>query len=161
VVRTTGADRTAATSLLLDTVSAFYGNRVEIRNWFLHQVMPGAERLRDALRPDVAPLVEDAAAVALAAARLEQMRRLTAEYGADFILTIPPLLSSQGLSVLERGAAQAGTRLWIPLGPGTLPPSSFSDGSHLNAAGASAFTPALARALRAELPAGTVGRLER
>jgi hypothetical protein len=157
VTRETGADRTGVTNLLLDGLSDFYGNRVEIRNWILQSVMPRSKQLRDALQPGAVPIREDDAAVTLAAERLERMAALAAEYGAEFILTIPPQLSSQGIGVLERAAAQTGSTLWIPVGPGALPSSSFSDGSHLNAAGAAEFTPALAHKLRSALPTTLVG----
>jgi hypothetical protein len=159
VARETGADRTTITNMLLDGVSEFYGNRVEIRNWILHKILPSAEQLRDALRPAAPALAEDEAAETLAAERLERMGALAAEHGSEFILTIPPQLSDQGIGALERAAARTGANLWIPVRPGALPASSFSDGSHLNPAGAAQFTPALVHKLRGGLPTRVVGNL--
>jgi hypothetical protein len=148
VARETGADRTATTSLLLDTVSDFYGSRAEIRNWVLHSVMPNSGQLGDFMRPHTPPIIEDEALVALAASRLAQMHALAGQYGAKFVLVVPPQLSLEGVRTLERAAVQTNTTFSVPLGPGVLPAANFRDGFHLNPMGAAAFTLALARELR-------------
>jgi len=144
LIHDTHADRTTATNLLLDTLSDFYGSRAEIRNWLLNKAMPRSAQLADFLRPHALPVKEDDSAVELAAARLAQIRTLTQHYGARFVLVVPPQLSTEGIGTLQQAAAQADATFLVPLGPGVLPSSEFSDGQHLTAHGAAVFTPALA-----------------
>ena len=51
-------------------------------------------------------------------------------------------------AALEQAGQRAGVEVLEPVAAGAIPPSGFSDGFHLNEAGAARYTAALAPALR-------------
>lgn len=151
VATTVGADRTTTSGLLLDTFSDFYGSRAEIRNFVLHAMLPKSEHLSFFLRPPASRLAEDDGTEALAAERLRAIKELAEQHGAHFVLAVPPLMTNEAIAPVLRAATHEQTAVLVPLAPGALPASSYSDGFHLNGSGAAVFTNVLARDLRAHL----------
>jgi hypothetical protein len=142
-----GADRNRFSSLVLAHFSFFYGARAEIRNWVLGQMLPDLPRLSRSFRHDQKAPDHDALQ-ALAVRRLIQLQDLCWQHGANLVFVIPPANEDFGASAVDREAMAQGINVLMPIAPGVLPKTDYSDGFHLNAEGAGKFTPALAAALK-------------
>jgi hypothetical protein len=143
----TGADRNRMSSLALANLSFFYGARAEIRTWVLGQILPDLSSLTHSFNS--APRLPAGSALReLATQRLIQLRELCRNHGAELVFVIPPSNEDMGTATVLQAAADLGVQTLIPIAPGVLPLSDYSDRFHLNAKGAGKFTPALAAGLR-------------
>lgn len=145
------ADRNATSSLLLANLSSFYGTRTEIRSWILGHILPGLPQLFHsgaAPRPTVLP--------ELASQRIAQLREVCEQHGTQLVLVLPPARLSSGVDVVTQAATANRVNLLLPIAPGVLPSSDYSDNFHLNSSGAGKFTPALAAGLRQVLSQANV-----
>jgi hypothetical protein len=138
--------------MALANISFFYGARAEIRNWVLGQIVPDLPTLtrtfRFAPKPAAGAITRD-----LGMQRLERLNQMCQEHGAELVFVIPPSNEDIGTSALAQAASTIDIRVLVPIAPGLLPPSDYSDRFHLSPNGASKFTPALAAGLRQVLPA--------
>jgi hypothetical protein len=140
---------TEAASLYISSFSSFYSSRSEIRAWLLGQLVPGMQQLR----PHLARFTPQATGADeirhVAPPRLEKLRLLAETHGADFVLLAPAVRGSgeQIAALVEAGRA-ARVRVLVPVVPNDIPASGFSDGFHLNAAGAERYTAALVTVLK-------------
>jgi hypothetical protein len=143
----TGADRNRTSSLALANLSFFYGARAEIRNWILDRLLPDLPSLTHNFQSTPKGLNEDALRE-VATQRLERLRQLCQDHGAELVFVIPPSNEDMGAAAVSQVAAVHGFQVVIPIAPGVLPVSDYSDRFHLNPEGARKFTPALANELR-------------
>jgi hypothetical protein len=143
----TGADRNRTSSLALANLSFFYGARAEIRNWVLGRILPDLPALTHGLQSVPRGLTGDILRD-VATQRLERLRQLCQDHGAELVFVIPPSNEDMGAAAVSEAAALHGVQVVIPIAPGVLPLSDYSDRFHLNPNGASKFTPALASELR-------------
>jgi hypothetical protein len=138
------ADRNDMTSLALANVSSFYGTRSEVRTWLLGKIMPGVISLfRQTTASPKYEISRD-----LSIQRMLELSRLCSQYGAQFVIVLPPSRQGIGFDVVLEGAKLSGVKILMPVAPGVLPATDFSDGFHLNAGGAAKFTPYLAAELK-------------
>jgi|SRR5215471_14619247 len=143
----TGADRNQTSSLVLANLSFFYGTRAEIRTWVLGRILPDLPILTRNFHN--APKKPTADALRkLTTQRLERLRQLCQQYQSELVFVVPPSTEDVGADIVTRAAASIGVDVLIPIAPGILPLSDYSDRFHLNANGASKFTPPLAAGLR-------------
>jgi hypothetical protein len=143
-------DWTTTSTYLLASFSAWIGNGDGIRNWIRVRTLPGMTGLA-AYFPERAQSSPPAAALEkIIAPRLAQFSAICAAHGCKAVLLIPPMVADpdQLLSAVARAASTAHMTFVLPMSPGELGPQFFSDGYHLNAAGAARFTPRLVEALR-------------
>jgi hypothetical protein len=154
VARVTHLDATTTSEYFFANLSAWLGVRAGVRNAVLQDWLPGAALLAQTLasagangpppRADAARLVE----------RLAALRQLAADAGAEFRFVVPPLLPEEQVWTRARaGIATTDVVVLMPLAAPPLTAADFSDGFHLNAAGAQLFTARLAPQLRASLAA--------
>jgi len=144
-----GLDNMTASSYLLANQSYWLATKSNIRNGVLERALPGASmlagRLAAAPRGSGEPLLVPVEEVV---SRLLELRMLADAFGTRFIWLVPPTLDAGDPSVdIMSEAARAGVDVVIPLAPGSLPESAFSDGFHLNRLGAHLFTDASAERL--------------
>lgn len=142
-----GADRNRMSSMALANVSFFYGARAEIRNWVLGEILPDLPSLTHSFYSPPKPVVGTAFRE-LAIERLQRLERMCQSHGAKLVFVIPPSTEDIGASAVAQAASTIGVPVLIPIPPGLLPPSDYSDRFHLSPEGASKFTPALAAGLR-------------
>jgi hypothetical protein len=142
--RDIAADRNTISSLALANFSFFYGTRAEIRTWIVGQLLPAAPHL---FQPR-ATTPRAAVVGAVAGQRMLQLRDLCTQHGADLVVVLPPARQATGVDVILQAAAENAVKLLLPIAPGELPSSDYSDNFHLNSRGAGKFTPALAVGLR-------------
>jgi hypothetical protein len=144
-----GSDNTTTSSYIFARASDFYGFRSEIRKWFLVRLLADFPDLTAKLRPSVTPLPPDAQLESRIQPRLAQLATLCAEYGAEFMIVLPPDNDDRDGSAAVRQAAKvSGIPVLAPFGPRELPPSLYSDSIHLNPQGAAVFTRVLGNTLR-------------
>jgi hypothetical protein len=145
----THADRNRISVLALDNLSFFFGSRAEIRTWILGKILPDLSRLTGLFHTHYKadPPTNDAV-LELATKRLEQLRYLCERHGTGFVLVVPPTFQDSGANAVLKAGASQGIPVLIPLFPGVLPWSDYSDEIHLNPNGAVKFTPALAASLK-------------
>jgi len=147
-----GADRNRMSSIALANLSFFYGARAEIRSWVLGQILPDLPSLsRNFHSPPRIPDSEGLREVAQQ--RLNRLRQLCQDHKAELVFVIPPSNEDAGTAAVSQAAATLGVPTLVPIAPGMLPLSDYSDRFHLNAQGASKFTRALAAALKQALSA--------
>jgi len=149
VARDAGYSPTQGASLWAAHWSGFFGTRAEIRKWLLGKFMPAFPELQPHLvrnRPIVLTREE---ILSRAPARLQALQRLAEEHGARFILLAPATLGegSETEALLESGRI-ASVDVLAPLARNEAPANEFSDGFHLNSAGARRYTAALVPLLR-------------
>jgi hypothetical protein len=150
LARDTGADRNRLSSIALSNASFFYGTRAEIRTWILGRILPRLSSLTQFFHAKP-PLPSPSAIREVAASRLAQMNRLCRKHEVRLIVVVPPTPENRGTSEVLQAAADTGVVAVLPVSPGILAESDYSDGFHLNSRGAGVFTPALARDLRQNL----------
>lgn len=142
-----GADRNRMSSIALANLSFFYGARAEIRNWVLGQILPDLPSLsRNFHSPPRTPHPEELRE--LARQRLGRLRQLCQDHKAELVFVIPPSNEDAGTAAVSQAATDLGVPILVPIAPGALPLSDYSDRFHLNAHGASKFTLAFAAALK-------------
>lgn len=142
------ADRNRISVLALDRLSYFFGTRAETRSWILGKLIPDLPFLTHHFHVN-SNMPENRQLAEISAQRLQQTRQLCEEYGATFVFAIPPAIDDSGEDIVVKAAQMQGIPVLIPIRPGGLPLSDYSDLIHLNAQGAAEFTPALAADLRA------------
>ena len=157
--RETGADRNRISSLALANLSFFWGTRAEVRNWILGRILPDLPLLTRSFQSSPKMPTDDALR-GLAPQRLERLRQLCLEHGAELVFVIPPANEDMGATVVAQVAAAHGIQVLIPIAAGVLPRSDYSDHFHLNPQGASEFTPVLATQLRQILLASNGNRTQ-
>lgn len=139
------AGRNEMSSLVLDKWSAFYGTRAQIRTYIVDRILPGFPGL---LRRDAVASVIRESSGDLAGQRLIQLTQLCAKNGADLVFVLPPATQGLGTQEVLSAARANDINMLIPIMPGVLPASDFSDNFHLNGRGSAQFTPLLASSLR-------------
>jgi hypothetical protein len=142
------ADRNRISVLALDNMSYFFGTRAETRSWLLGKLIPDLPSLTHHFHVN-SSVPENNRIAEISEERLRQTRRLCEQYGAIFVLAIPPAIDDSGESIVARTAQMLSIPILMPVRPGALPRSDYADLIHLNAQGAAEFTSALAPALRA------------
>jgi hypothetical protein len=155
--RDAGADRNRTSSMALANVSFFYGARAEIRNWVLGEILPDLPSLTRSFHSAPKPLT-GAAPLELAIQRLENLDRLCRDHGSKLVFVIPPSNEDMGTLALAQAASANGVPVLVPIAPGLLPLSDYSDRFHLSSNGAGKFTPALAAGLKRLLLIGDLNR---
>ena len=141
--KNTGADRNETSTLAMANLSFFYGSRAEIRTWILGKLLPGVGNL---FRPPVGSQKSDVSEQ-LAAERLVRLRDLCSSHGSDLVIVLPPARLGIGVTEVLQAASASGVKVLLPIAPGVLPASDYSDNFHLNGDGANRFTPVLATKL--------------
>lgn len=154
VARDAKLSATSAFSLLLGRWSAFYGTRSETRKFILSKTIPGVMGLVSYLSPgpDPNPLDHERT-VRVAAQRLKRIDELVRDNGGRFVFIVPASLDPNEGIYLEEAGRSAGISVLVPMHTETLSPNDFTDGFHLNPAGASRFTKALALNLQEAIAA--------
>jgi len=144
---------TQASSFVLASASRFWGARAEIRNFILGRAMPDLPALMNMSSAIYPGGIENARVEEIATARFERCRDLAAAYGAHVVALLPPVLEpDDGSPGLLRAGTRARVTVLVPVASGSYPETLYRDaGFHLNAAGARAFTDALARTLPVRL----------
>ncbi len=143
---------TATFSLLLGSVSAFYGTRSETRNVLLARTVPVMPQLLRYMVPAHGPVLPDRERVVAAAAqRLRALDDMVHGGGGRFVFIIPASLDAHNALYLTEAGARAGVPVLLPLASESLSAADFKqDGFHLNAQGAARYTAALAPMLRSK-----------
>ena len=135
---------TGAFSLLLGRWSAFYGTRSETRKFILSKTVPGVTGLVSYLSPGADPNpLDHERTVRAAAQRFKRIDELVRNNGGHFVFIVPASLDPHEEMYLEEAGRSAEISLLVPMRTETLSSIDFSDGFHLNPAGASRFTRAL------------------
>ena len=151
VSRDAGLDTTRTSGLMFAHWSAFYAGRAGIRNYILNVTDPGyaAELHRLANHPPVLPSEEKM--LAQSRERLRALDQLCRQNGVRFVLLIPPALGGRSDILLQAGTLDH-IDVDAPIALGSLGPEFFrADRYHLNKKGATVFTDAIVRDLRARL----------
>jgi hypothetical protein len=144
-----GLSATQASSLWFAHYSTFYGNRAEIRTWLLWSLIPQLEELTPHLGRFRPPHLTRGAILRAAPARLGALRQMAASCGVGFVLLVPATLAvdDETTALIEAGR-RAGVVVLAPVAQGVIPPYEFSDGFHLNSAGAQRYSAALVPVLK-------------
>ena len=149
VKRSIATDNTATSNLFFANLSRFYGFRSEIHKSVLLRLIPDFPALAAKLRPPTLPLAADDKIDREATGRLREVSSLCSQYGAQFVLVVPPSPAPRdGSSALQRAGNRIGVQVLVPFQPQQLPSDLYSDGFHLNYRGANVFTDALGSGLR-------------
>lgn len=144
--------RTQQADMALSSVSEFYGMRSEIRKVILGRMIPSLPNLMTQLAPPPTWDPDQEKLFRMASVRLKALRDLLGPHAVPLLLVMPPLPNSLGSAAIVRAGIAANVPVLVPIPSGTLPLSSYSDGFHLNDAGAAQFTAALTQALHDALP---------
>jgi len=167
----TKADATATSEMVFANWSAFYGSREEINKRLLTWLLPDFPRLArtlaavgrphsgaDAGLPPPAPPNRTGGAVSSPAEtgiqfrafeRLSELKALCAANGAHLVMWIAPTIRRDpGAAAVVAAGQRAGVEVLIPVGYNEIPRERFTDGFHLDAAGAIQLTAALAAQFR-------------
>ncbi|HYL78118.1 MAG TPA: hypothetical protein VEU96_28140 [Bryobacteraceae bacterium] len=139
---------TATFSLLLGNLSAYYGFRFDTRKIALAELVPGISSLRGSLVPFGHATLDHDFAVDFAAQRLRRFADLVQQHGGHFIFVVPASLDPIDEAYLKEAGARSGVPILVPLTTSSVSGKDFTDGFHLNPAGAARFTTALAPMLR-------------
>lgn len=145
---------TGLSNMYFDNLSAFYGGSTQFRKWLLAtELMPDLQRLSVALSPSIQPLPQSSEIIRISSARLLAISEVCREYGARFILVVPPSPSQSEAQFgpLKQAGYQSGVDVLAPAENQEFAASLFSDGLHLNSAGENKFTLLLASSLKQKL----------
>jgi hypothetical protein len=149
VKRSVATDNTATSNLFFANLSRFYGMRSEIHKSVLVRLIPDFPALAEKLRPPTPPLAGDEEIDKEATKRLGEISNLCSQYGAQFILVVPPSTTARdGSGAIQMAGNRIGVQVFVPFQPQQLPIDLYSDGFHLNYRGAQIFTRALSSGLR-------------
>ncbi len=147
--RDAGLSATATSSLLLASLSAFYGTRSETRTVLLARLLPGMRNLVPYMTPVRGKQTPDSRwMIDAATQRLRAMDAMARAHGARFLLIVPADLDKTGPACLVEAGARAGVTVLLPLAPELLSSQDFRDGFHLNPAGAARYTKSLGPMLK-------------
>ncbi|MGA7237018.1 MAG: hypothetical protein WBY44_15130 [Bryobacteraceae bacterium] len=147
--RDAGLSATATSSLLLASLSAFYGTRSETRTVLLARLLPGMRDLVPYMTPIRGKQTPDRGWIIDAASqRLRTMDAMARAHGARFLLIVPADMDKTGPACLVEAGARAGVTVLVPLAPESLSPQDFRDGFHLNPTGAARYTKSLGPMLK-------------
>lgn len=152
VKRIAGLDLTTASDYFFAHGSAWLGGRWEVRNWLFARMIPGAVALVQTFVPRDAKASPAPDAVDRALERLKALKQLVNANGAQFVFSIPPAMHASDLpDRIQKASSSAGIPVLLPYRAGEMPPTVFSDGSHLDSRGATLYverlSPALCRVL--------------
>src|SRR5258708_18804307 len=139
-------DSTGTSAFLFANFSAWLGDHASIRNWILEMWLPHANLLASRFAngnrgtpPKPGP--ESGERERMVVQRLDDLRKITDEYGARLIFLIPPILSQEpDLDRFRKEATRHGITVLAPFRPGTAAADHFADDFHLNHVGAMVFT---------------------
>ena len=151
VKKAAGLDWTTTSTYLMASASAWMGNSAGIRNWIRVETVPGITELARYFpeRTDTYPRAN--VIEGIVGRRLTQFAAICSTHGCKALLLIPAMVRDRGdgsLAAMERAGRAAGVRVLLPVAPGELGPTYFSDGFHLNQRGAEIFTARLLKALQ-------------
>ena len=160
VKRAAGLDWTTTSTYLMASASAWIGASTGIRNWIRSETVPGMAELAPYFwqRAPANPRAD--VMQKIVGRRLEQFSAMCAAHGCKGVLLIPPLVRDRkdgSMAALARAGRAAGVPVLMPVAPGELAQSDFSDGFHLNQRGAEIFTPRLLEALKEIASDGPAG----
>ncbi len=147
VARDAGLDNTRTSGLFFAHWSAFYADRVHIRNYILNVSDRPYADVMNALARVPPNFPSDDEAIQQSRLRLRAIMKLCQDYHVDFVLVVPPALKHHDELLAKAGSLENVT-VDIPVPLGSLGPEYFLDGFHLNEKGAKIFTDALARDLK-------------
>jgi hypothetical protein len=152
VRKESGLNNTMTSDYFFANYSAWLGSRSQIKNWLLHEVMPGLDRLVG-LFPNPKPAMPEAEkVVGEVLPHLVALDEVCRARGVRLVVVVPPPVgSADATTEVREAAARKGIRVLVPMGSGEVPPEEFADGFHLNARGAARFTERLATTLTAAL----------
>jgi len=138
-------DRTATSNLLLAHSSVFWDTRTVLRTQILRHTVPHYAELVLLLKPQPA-IPPPHQFQTTANSRLERLRELCEEHGAQLIILVPPTPSSEdAVRQMTLASRKAGVDTLVPIDPTALSVKYYqSDELHLNSEGAQLFTSALA-----------------
>jgi hypothetical protein len=155
VARDAGLDNTKTSGLFFAHWSAFYADRVRIRNLVWNVSDPGYVGVMNALaQNEPNPLPPEDEALQEARLRLRAIMKLCQQYHVDLVFLVPPSLKPRWRhddELLAKAGALENVTVCAPLASGSLGPEYYMDGFHMNEKGAALFTDALARDLKARL----------
>jgi hypothetical protein len=144
-----GYDNTRRSNLYFARYSLFFAGRAPLRNFILNRADPAYAELLHTLGNVPGRRGRSDAIEAASRSRLAAMKALAATYNATLVLLIPPGFARAEEPAVLRGAAEAGVPVIAPVAQGAWGEEMFSDGFHLNPAGAKEFTRLLAPQLAA------------
>lgn len=144
-----GLSATGISSLLLGSLSAYYGTRSETRTVLLARLMPAMRNLVPYMTPVPGKHPQDRRWMLDAATqRLKAMDTMVRAHGGRFLLIVPADLDKEGPACLIEAGARTGVIVLFPLAAESLSPQDFRDGFHLNPAGAARYTAKLGPMLK-------------
>jgi hypothetical protein len=147
--RAAGLSATATSSLLLGSLSAFYGTRSETRTVLLATLMPNVRNLIPYMTPLRGKHPQDRRwMIKVATQRLKAMDAMARTHGARFLLIVPADLDKAGPACLIEAGVRAQVPVLFPLAAESVSPQDFRDGFHLNPGGAARYTEKLGPMLR-------------
>ncbi len=135
---------TATASLLLGSLSAFYGTRSETRTVLLAKVMPTMQNLVPYLTPlpDKNPPAPSLL-IQIASRRLATLDTMVRAHGGRFLFIVPATTTEQDSAVLAQAGTNSAVPVLIPLHSDSLSLKDFRDGFHLNPEGTGRYTASL------------------
>lgn len=146
---------TSITGMFLANRSAFYGLRGELRKALLLALVPGLDKLFalvNRANPTAPAEQVSQDQTAMLGRHLDRLTALSRRFDIPLILVIPPQTKTSELMVQMKSLAnQRGVPVLLPIPPGALDASHYSDGFHLNEKGRRLFTPALAESAQTAL----------
>lgn len=148
VRRESQLNNTMTSDYFFASLSEWLGSRGQIKNWLLHEVMPGLEHLVGFFPAATPPMPPPAEVVAEVLPHLIALDQICRGHGVRLVIVVPPPISREDASAEVQGAAaRAGIPVLVPMHAGELSPQDLADGFHLNPRGAVRFTERLAAAL--------------
>lgn len=145
---------TNAANMVFANFSMFYALRSEIRKVLLGKLMPEVPAFIGKLAVSPAPKVPATNLLATATARLSALKAECDKHGVRLVYAIPPLPEFREAPILRDATAAAGVPAFLPYSASDFSREDFSDGFHLNEAGAAKYTAlASAELLRSTEPA--------
>jgi hypothetical protein len=151
VKRESQLDNTLTSVYFFANHSEWLGNRAQIRNWLLQEVIPGVDRLASFFPAKPAPMLASNEVVSRVLPHLNALDQFCRQRGVRLVVVVPPTISEDASAEVKEAAARAGMPVLVPFRPGELSRREFSDALHLNPRGAARFTERLASDLRQTL----------
>jgi hypothetical protein len=142
VTRVSRLDMMDVSDYALSHMSFWLATRANVRNGLVGRLMPASEQLvAHFTERDRTEFVFSNDLSARLLDRLGRLQRLAAGHGAEFIWLVPPTNNvADPSAAMAPLAAAAGIDMSIPVLPGEMAVENYSDGFHLNVAGAKVFT---------------------
>jgi len=148
VARDVGLSNTETSNLAFANLSAFFGLGAEVRKWFLSRVFQDLPELTKLMTAARSTRLVEQPFDSVCLQRLVALRQLTAQYGASFVLVIPPNGTEAECAAVQRAGSFAGVSVLVPVPSKSLPSDYYSDGFHLNDRGAKVFTRSFVEAIQ-------------